>query len=131
MSLHDATQRFMTLGGQPFRANMDDEVLRHMRVKILAEEYNEYVTAETAGDLVGIADGLADISVVAHGTMLTYFGPFVTNLIYHEVAVSNLSKVDGSLGPIVRREDGKLLKPPGWTPPDIERIIRQHHVKTR
>jgi predicted HAD superfamily Cof-like phosphohydrolase len=27
---------------------------------------------------------------------------------------------------VVRREDGKILKPEGWTPPDIEGVLRQH-----
>jgi len=125
----DATQRFMELGGQPFRADMNDEALRKMRVKILAEEYNEYVAGEVQGNLVEIADGLADIIVVSHGTMLTYFGPRLTTAIYDEVARSNLSKVDGSLGPIVRRDDGKLLKPAGWRAPQIREIINAYDSK--
>lgn len=122
----DATQRFMELGGQPFRADMNDEALRKMRVKILAEEYNEYVAGEVQGNLVEIADGLADIIVVSHGTMLTYFGPDLTRLIYNEVGRTNLAKVDGSLGPKVIRDDGKIQKPAGWRPPDIRGIINAY-----
>lgn len=125
MNILDATRTFMLLGGQSFRINMDDAETRRMRVKILAEEYNEYVSGETAGDLIEIADGLADVIVVAFGTLLTYFGDDGTKAILEEVAQSNLSKVDGSLGPILRREDGKIQKPPGWKPPDIEGALRR------
>ena len=39
-----------------------------------------------------------------------------------EIQRSNLAKLDADGKPI-RRYDGKLLKPPGWTPPDIEREL--------
>lgn len=64
--------------------------------------------------------------VIAWGTLLTYVGEQCAIEVLREVWMSNLSKVDGSLGEIVRREDGKLLKPEGWTPPDIAGVLRRH-----
>ena len=58
------------------------------------------------------ADGLADMEYVCEGSFLAFgihSGP-----IHAEVQRSNMAKVGGQ-----RREDGKILKPVGWTPPDI------------
>lgn len=94
--------------------------LRDLRLNLLKEEVTEYIQGELTGDIVEIVDGLLDTIVIAWGTLLAYVGEDKAITAANEVVRSNLSKVDGSLGPIVRREDGKLLKPPGWTPPDIE-----------
>jgi len=38
--------------------------------------------------------------------------------VFAEVHRSNMAKlVDGK---VIRREDGKVLKPEGWTPPDVK-----------
>ena len=42
------------------------------------------------------------------------------------VAISNHRKVDPELGTIMRDESGKIMKPPGWKPPDMLRIIREY-----
>jgi predicted HAD superfamily Cof-like phosphohydrolase len=39
------------------------------------------------------------------------------------VALSNLRKIDLKTGKVNRRADGKVLKPEGWKPPDIARIL--------
>lgn len=94
--------------------------LRELRRELLREEYKEYRDGEVAGDIVEIVDGLLDIIVIAWGTLLAYVGKEMAEAAATQVAISNLSKVDGTLGEIVRREDGKLLKPEGWQPPDIK-----------
>jgi predicted HAD superfamily Cof-like phosphohydrolase len=75
-------------------------------------EYN----VDAAESLVEVIDGLCDIVYVALGTAATFgvdLDPF-----FREVQRSNMAKAGGE-----RREDGKRLKPPGWTPPEIERIL--------
>jgi predicted HAD superfamily Cof-like phosphohydrolase len=42
---------------------------------------------------------------------------------WDEVAKSNLSKIDQTTGKVLRREDGKILKPEGWSPPKLEKFI--------
>lgn len=65
-------------------------------------------------DLVGIVDGCCDVSVVTIGTLAAIGvgdGPLLL-----EVDRNNLAK----FGPgHSRRADGKLIKAPGHTPPDI------------
>lgn len=125
----DATAEFMDLGGQPFglaSETLDNET-RELRIKLLTEEMGEYLKAEADRDLVEVADGLLDIVVIAWGTLLTYFGEEASTDAATEVWRSNLAKVDGPGLPI-RRADGKILKPEGWKPPDIEGVLRKHGI---
>jgi predicted HAD superfamily Cof-like phosphohydrolase len=38
---------------------------------------------------------------------------------------ANMAKVDAKTGIVRRSEDGKIQKPPGWTPPDIESELKR------
>ena len=92
---------------------------RELRKKLLAEEYTEYVVAEYRNDLVEIADALADIIYIACGTAVSYGIPL--DRLFAEVHRSNMAKlVDGK---VIRRSDGKVQKPEGWTPPDVKSIL--------
>lgn len=69
-------------------------------------------------DLIDLADACADLDYVVEGTRLEHGidgWPIAV-----EVHRSNMAKIDGS-----RRDDGKILKPKGWTPPDIEGELRK------
>jgi predicted HAD superfamily Cof-like phosphohydrolase len=92
---------------------------RDLRKKLLAEEYSEYVVAEYKDDLIEIADALADIIYIACGTAVSYGIPL--DKLFAEVHRSNMAKlVDGK---VIRRSDGKVQKPEGWTPPDVKSIL--------
>ena len=36
-----------------------------------------------------------------------------------------MAKVDPHTGKVSRREDGKILKPEGWKPPDMSKFIKK------
>jgi predicted HAD superfamily Cof-like phosphohydrolase len=94
---------------------------RELRMSLLEEEVNEYFDAEESLDIVGIADALADIIYIACGTAVSYGIPL--DKVFEEVHRSNMAKlVDGK---VIYREDGKILKPAGWTPPQIENILNK------
>jgi predicted HAD superfamily Cof-like phosphohydrolase len=38
---------------------------------------------------------------------------------WNEVMRTNFAKIDPETGKVRKREDGKVLKPEGWTPPDL------------
>jgi len=96
---------------------------RMLRRKLLLEEMNEYMEAEKGNDLVEIADALADIIYIACGTAVAYGIPL--DDVFEEVHASNMAKlVDGK--PIYR-EDGKVMKPEGWQPPDIKGVLKRSH----
>ena len=98
---------------------------RELRMSLLEEEYNEYMEAEKNADIVEIADALADIVYIACGTAVSYGIPL--DKIFDEVHRSNMAKlVDGK---VIRREDGKVQKPAGWTAPDVRGILDKAHIK--
>ena len=110
------------IGDKPEFPN-DDE--RKLRVKLLKEEVWEYMDGESFNDLVEVADALADIIYIACGTAVSYGIPL--DDVFDEVHRSNMAKlVDGK---VIRREDGKIQKPEGWTAPDIRSILDKAHTK--
>lgn len=119
---------------------------QQLRISLMKEELAETISAMEAGNLPDIADGLADLCYVAIGTAVAYGIPL--DRVFEEVHRANMSKAQicatcsgsggvldwthsgtcatckGS-GAVVRyREDGKVLKPEGWKPPDIAAILR-------
>lgn len=96
---------------------------RCLRIRLLEEEFEEYMTGEGKDDIVEIADALADLIYIACGTAVSYGIPL--DKVFAEVHRSNMAKlVDGK--PIYR-EDGKVMKPEGWTPPDVEGVLKKSH----
>ena len=98
----------------------DDRV--ELRRKLIMEESDELVLALYSRDIVKIADGIADLIYVAVGTALECGIPL--DQVWAEVQRSNMAKVDPATGKVLKREDGKVLKPSGWTPPDIATALR-------
>ena len=98
---------------------LPDEPARQLRIDLLYEEYCEYLKGEEDDDLVQIADALADMIYIALGTAVAYGIPL--DRVFAEVHKSNMAKlVDGK---VIRRADGKILKPETWTPPDIKGVL--------
>ena len=97
-----------------------DHALARLRVALLEEEVGEFVAASEKGDLVGIADALADIVYVVYGTALTY--GIDLDMVLREVHRSNMSKL-GSDGKPLIRADGKVVKSEKYFPPDIESVL--------
>lgn len=88
-----------------------------LRRKLIEEEWWETYHALLKSDIVKIADGLADLVVVIYGTALEY--GIDLDAVLEEVHASNMAKL-GPDGKPILREDGKVLKPEGWKPPNIE-----------
>jgi predicted HAD superfamily Cof-like phosphohydrolase len=42
---------------------------------------------------------------------------------WKEVMDTNFAKIDPDTGKVRKREDGKVLKPDGWRPPDLKAFI--------
>lgn len=114
--------RFMNAVKQPVRssARWPDEATVKLRVELIREEFEELKEAIEKGDLVGVCDALTDILVVTYGAG----GSFGLNLdaSFKEVDRSNCSKLDDNGMPIVR-EDGKVMKGPNYSPPDLWTIV--------
>jgi len=98
-----------------------------LRLALVEEEVSELREAAEAGDLVGIADALADIVYVAFGTAHVY--GIDLDAVLDEVHRSNMTKL-GSDGRPVRREDGKVLKGPHYSPPDVQAVLNAQDSAT-
>lgn len=91
-----------------------------LRQALIEEEVAELAAAARAGDVVGVADALADIVYVAYGTAHVY--GIDLDAVLDEVHASNMTKL-GADGRPVRRADGKVLKGPDYRPPDIAAVL--------
>lgn len=69
------------------------------------------------GDVIDIADALADLLYVVYGAAVTY--GIDIGQVFDAVHRSNMSKFIDSY----TRSDGKLMKGPSWQPPNIQAIL--------
>lgn len=131
-------EEFMIAGEQevPGKPVVPSREVRRLRAKLVLEEALELAEAlgcfaEVVGkavtvhaslpcDLVRVADGCADLSVVTLGT-LSACG-IADNGVLSEVDSNNLTKVADS-GTIAKDRMGKILKPKGWTRPKLGRVL--------
>ncbi|BAX79176.1 pyrophosphohydrolase domain-containing protein [Labilibaculum antarcticum] len=93
-----------------------------LRQNIIQEEVDELKAAWESGNLVEVADALADIHYVIMGTVLEFGLQDKYPEIFSEVHRSNMSKLDEHGKPIYR-EDGKVIKSDLYSKPEIEKII--------
>jgi len=94
---------------------------KRLRLALIEEEVRELRDAILWDDLTEVYDALLDIIWVCHGALLTFGLPFREGI--EEVARSNRSKLGEDGKPIYRESDGKVLKGPGFFPPDLKGII--------
>lgn len=114
---------FLNAVGQnppPFNANESDQ--SKLYAKLIAEEYAEFCEAIIDNDDTEKADACFDMIWVIVGYMRSR--GWNCEEIWDEGAKSNLSKIDPSTGLVKRREDGKILKPEGWQPPDFAKFVK-------
>lgn len=88
---------------------------------LISEEFGELCEAEVADDEVEEFDAVLDLIVVLIGYGLSRGWPMDEG--WAEVMRSNMAKIDPYSGSVRRREDGKTLKPEGWTPPDLASLL--------
>jgi predicted HAD superfamily Cof-like phosphohydrolase len=89
-----------------------------MYLSLIDEEHKELQEAVEADDLTEQLDALIDILVVTIGAI--HSAGFDAEGAWKEVMATNFAKIDRETGRVRKREDGKVLKPQGWTPPDLK-----------
>jgi predicted HAD superfamily Cof-like phosphohydrolase len=97
----------------------------HLYRTLIAEEYDEFCQALIMRDDVEQLDACMDMIWVILG--YCYMKNFQVHGAWEEVARSNLSKIDRATGKVIKREDGKVLKPENWTPPDLKSFIKKSY----
>lgn len=141
MTIFDDQMRFMAACGQTvYEPNMQQT---QMYITLMCEEMCETLCAvaprnapaikhhfmrllplvqmQSTGNMVEFFDGLLDVTVVTAGAGISAMLPM--NKGWEAVVTSNMAKVDPTTGKVTKREDGKVLKPPGWTAPDLAKLL--------
>ena len=94
-----------------------------MYKNLIEEEYKELIAAENKNDRVEELDALIDILVVTIGAIHS-MGADAEGA-WKEVMKTNFAKIDKETGKVRKREDGKVLKPVGWTPPNLTPFLNK------
>ena len=98
--------------------------------RLIEEEYQElqlgfakFRAAQSFENMAEMVDGACDLVYVILWAMLKFNIPF--DACFAEVQRSNMAKLQADGTPL-KNEHGKVLKPAGWTPPDIHSILTEH-----
>ena len=105
----------------------DNNELVNFRTSFLMEELAEYTQAITKKDAAGALDALVDIVYIALGTAWLFNLPF--NKAWDAVQKANMSKIRTKSKSKKRGTSFDVVKPKGWTAPDIEQIIEEEREK--
>lgn len=92
-----------------------------MYLDLIDEEYTELQDAIITDNRLEQLDALIDILVVTMGAIRA--GGFNTEGAWNEVMQTNFAKIDATTGKVKKRNDGKVLKPDNWKPPDLTSYI--------
>ena len=92
-------------------------------MNLIREEFEELLEGHKNKDVVEIADACGDLIWVILGLANTLGIPM--HRVWYEITSSNMSKtVEGR---IIKRDDGKILKPDTYFPPNIHRALEISH----
>jgi len=113
--------KFMNACGQTVGKRNQDQF--DLYLKLIQEEVGELQTAVDDNDRVEQLDALIDIMVVTVGAVqsLGVDGEGA----WKEVMSTNFAKIDSLTGRVRKREDGKVMKPTGWQPPELSKYINK------
>jgi len=95
-------------------------------LNLMSEEFEELQVAMHNRDRVEQLDALIDILVVTIGAIRA--ADFDGEGAWNEVMGTNFAKIDPETGKVRKREDGKVLKPEGWEPPQLEPFTNQQKI---
>ena len=90
---------------------------------LIDEEVREFNEAYKKYDHKEMLDALIDIIVVTAGCIHS-MGADAEGA-WKEVMQTNFNKIDKETGKVRKREDGKVLKPVGWAPPDLKPFLKK------
>jgi predicted HAD superfamily Cof-like phosphohydrolase len=113
-------EKFMRACDQTVGGEFDKDQF-NLYVSLIEEEANELADAIRAHYQVETLDALIDILVVTIGAIHS-MGSDAEGA-WKEVMSTNFAKI-GEDGKVRKREDGKVLKPTGWTPPDLKPFVK-------
>ena len=101
-----------------------NETQYNLYYNLIKEEVAELIAAYRAQDQVEELDALIDILVVTIGAIHS-MGADAEGA-WKEVMRTNFAKINKDTGKVEKREDGKVLKPDGWSPPDLKPFLKKN-----
>jgi predicted HAD superfamily Cof-like phosphohydrolase len=113
-------QDFMRAAKQdtPDFPTVPSQDVQDLRYSLISEELGELDMAQASEDPVEVADAIADLLVVVLGAAVAW--GIDIEPVFEEVHRSNMTKfIDGH-----KRADGKWIKGPSYSPPEIAPIIQ-------
>jgi len=113
-------EKFMKACDQTAGGEFDQEQFK-MYLGLIEEEFKELQVAVDNNDQLETLDALIDILVVTIGTIHS-MGADAEGA-WKEVMQTNFAKIDKDTGKVRKREDGKVLKPIGWVPPNLKPFL--------
>lgn len=114
-------EKFMRACDQTVEGFNQDQF--RLYVNLIKEESTELTEAINNNDSVETLDALVDILVVTIGAIHSMGAD--GEGAWKEVMRTNFAKIDHDTGKVRKREDGKVLKPLGWTPPELEQFLKK------
>lgn len=115
------------------RVNREDVDVLQLRIRLITEEFNEYIGELRhavfdiknygfvySSTLERITAENADMRYILAGDADVLGLP--TDLAFNRIHAANMRKV-GTDGKVKRREDGKVLKPDDWEPPKFSDLF--------
>jgi len=89
---------------------------------LITEEYKEFIESCNNVNDVESLDACMDMIWVILG--FCYMKGYDVEGAWKEVTRSNLAKINPVTGKVDKRSDGKVLKPEGWTPPQLGQFVK-------
>jgi len=93
----------------------------NLYTKLIEEEFKELGVAIEQTDQLETLDALIDILVVTIGAIHSMGAD--GEGAWEEVMRTNFAKIDSETGKVRKRDDGKVLKPADWQPPQLAQFI--------
>jgi len=125
MNYQNDVEQFMAAADQYIGAtphlNENNEAQAKLYIDLIDEEFRELCDGFLRRHIGDIADGGADLVWVVKGLFTTLGIDF--DQVWQEIRASNMSKVVD--GKVIRRADGKILKPDTYFKPDIEKVLKK------
>jgi hypothetical protein len=114
-------EKFMRACDQTVGTFNEDQYKLYL--KLMREEFEEHNVAYANRNAVEELDALIDILVVTIGAIHS-MGADAEGA-WKEVMSTNFAKIDKETGKVRKRDDGKVLKPLGWVPPDLNPFLKK------
>jgi len=121
----DRVKEFHATYGLPVKdaPDLSDKRTNDLRISLLQEELDELKEALADGNEREVLDALTDLQYVLDGAYLSLGYHLLKEPAFAEVQRSNMSKLGEDGKPVIRPEDGKILKGPNYSPPDLNMVM--------